>query len=210
MRKHFHVMAAVIVLALFNPPPASAEHRQFTNQSQFESATKDRDVATVESSPAGYYGNSGFIDLGTISVITSSPLFVQDTNYYGSGKFLSAQQESPIYLTFTADRLVTAFGFNYTSADPLLFYVDSFNLRAEPSPSPTSSFFGFTSDAPFSTVFLGINGDGIDLDNIQVADMVPPVPEPSSWALMGLGVFGAWFAARKRRGAAPGARALAT
>lgn len=81
MRKHTHVMIAVIALALFNPLPANAEHRQFTNQSQFESATKGRDVATVESSPAGYYGNSGFIDLGTISVITSSPLFVQDTNY---------------------------------------------------------------------------------------------------------------------------------
>jgi hypothetical protein len=60
-------------------------------------------------------------------------------------------------------------------------------------------FLGFVSDTPFTAVEIhfttGPSIDGALLDNLVYA----PVPEPTSYALFGLGALAVWFAALRTR-----------
>jgi len=66
------------------------------------------------------------------------------------------------------------------------------------------NFFGVLSDTPFTTALLvnplGTSGDGIAIDDLTIGvTMTAAVPEPSTWMLMTLGLFGVVAVARRKR-----------
>ena len=66
----------------------------------------------------------------------------------------------------------------------------------------TEPFGGFVSTTPITSLTLTgthlINGQGayISLDNLIVSGT--PVPEPTTWAQVGVGSLGLWLTARRR------------
>jgi hypothetical protein len=111
-------------------------------------------------------------------------------------------------LNFTAPR--TAFGVDAFVTSPLgarnlttgsiIVTVDGVSLTQSTS-SPT--FFGFTSDTPFSQVTIQKTGQlattALSIENVELATAVP---EPSAVATAGLFAAAAIVAARRRRAAA--------
>ncbi|WP_205836533.1 PEP-CTERM sorting domain-containing protein [Iodobacter violaceini] len=90
-------------------------------------------------------------------------------------------------------------GLKLSLSDGSLF---NFTLPDEISNTYAGQFFGFVSDQYFSTVKLTAGTQGIfpsesyNFDNIVIA--TAPVPEPETYALMGIGLIGL-FAARRRK-----------
>jgi hypothetical protein len=83
-----------------------------------------------------------------------------------------------------------------------------------PNGSGAGSFWGFITDAPFTSVQLvkgtqvgNENDERYNLDDLRLAlpggSVTPAVPEPASWALMviGFGFLGALLRRRESKGA---------
>jgi hypothetical protein len=70
----------------------------------------------------------------------------------------------------------------------------------------SGGFFGVVSDTAFSSVKLiagtqggiSVDGEKYSLDNLTLATATTPIPEPETYALMGMGIIGL-FAARRRK-----------
>jgi hypothetical protein len=114
----------------------------------------------------------------------------------------STSQNSPM-TTWSFAPPVTAVGGNWTLGGPggsgnsLLVYLDESTYVGSISNDYGGGFWGFTADAPFSSVKL-IGGSGSNQQNDKLDDMVyAPVPEPS--ALLLLGVVSAGMLMRRTR-----------
>ncbi len=81
-----------------------------------------------------------------------------------------------------------------------------YKITTEISKNATGGFFGIVSDTAFSSLQLmagsqgtyGVNGEQYSLDNLTLATATAPIPEPETYALMGIGLIGL-FAARRRK-----------
>lgn len=130
-------------------------------------------------------------------------------NIYASGDFLSTSLPNlDITINFTSGN-INAVGGN--------FYVVNFSDVFQPvaltltlsdgtvttfkpsSPSALDSFRGFSSNLAISSLTLSGPGTSLyaTLDNLTVGS-VSAVPEPGSWALMGLGLAGLGLARRRK------------
>lgn len=195
------------VLSLAASVPAAGQTVFLTDRSAFNQRIGDRQTVTFNGPLPGSLGNPGFIDTGLINVASTSPLFFIDDNRLGSGGIISAQQQGGLSVTFTFDRPVTAFGFDYVAGAPstLVLGGDAFTLPT--APFPNRRFAGLISDTPFSSARITLTGNGIDLDNLiaGTALSASAVPEPTSWAtlLIGFGAVGYSLRSTRRRSSPP-------
>jgi hypothetical protein len=60
-------------------------------------------------------------------------------------------------------------------------------------------FLGVTDAGGIKAIRVSNSSGGIELDHIQYGTMMAPVPEPTTWALMLLGLAGTGFAVQRRR-----------
>lgn len=128
---------------------------------------------------------------------------------YGSGDFIGSNQPYEVVtISFTSGN-VTAVGGNFFAVDNIDdFYANPVTLTLSDATTVTftpssrlDSYRGFTSDAVITSLTLTMPTVAFtsrypSLDNLTVGVAVP-VPEPSSWLLMGLGIAG--LAAARRR-----------
>jgi len=124
---------------------------------------------------------------------------------YLEGGFLGASQiNQALTVTFTSGN-VTAVGGNFyatniadafQSVAVTLTLSDSTSVTFTPS-SLSDSYRGFTSNLTITSLTMSAPGGSLyaGLDNLTVG--VTAVPEPASWALMGLGVAGLLVARRR-------------
>jgi hypothetical protein len=129
---------------------------------------------------------------------------------YASGDFVGTNlPDFALTITFTSGN-VTALGANFFATD----FSDAF--QAVPmtltlsdgtvvvfTPSAAASYRGFTSDTTIASLVIGAPGVSLysGLDNLTVGiaiGAVPAVPEPTTWALMGLALAGVVAARRLR------------
>ena len=115
-----------------------------------------------------FLGNPGEFSDGVINVENESPMFLQNSNFFGTGTFLSAQQGSPQRVRIIVPRNTVAAGFYYQSSEPMTVSIRFENTIALPAvPSGSLEFFGVTSPEPFRALSLLTNGDTINLDDIM-------------------------------------------
>ena len=137
---------------------------------------------------------------GAFSYTVSAP-----GGLYGSGEFLGTNLPNQALTITFAGGNVTAVGGNFYSSNisdafqsvaVTLTLSDSTSVTFTPT-SVTDSYRGFTSTLAITSLTMSAPGVSLyaGLDNLTVG--VTAVPEPASWALMGLGVAGL-LAARRR------------
>jgi hypothetical protein len=64
-------------------------------------------------------------------------------------------------------------------------------LSSQPGEFTTPGFFGIVDTSPFDTVFLTASNGWLNVNQISFAtslSALPPVPEPSTWAMMMAGL----------------------
>ncbi len=189
----------IIVGGLFHgllaPSTASAAFAIYTDRASFNAASTNLSTLTFEGlAPAGsftYYGNPGSLTLNRVTFQTNGALFVQNLNYYGTGAFLSAQQapQGPDILTVLLPSGINAIGTDFLSTTPVTVTLSTGQSYTLPGrPFPNIGFTGFTTDVAISSLRFS-EASGIDLDNFSFGQSAS-VPEPSSVAMLLLGVVG--------------------
>jgi hypothetical protein len=200
------VLSLLLIATSAVSSPAEAAVTFYNSLAGWQLNSSTTTVLDLNSVTSGYYGSPGSIDLGPMSVTTNGPLFVQNTNLWGQGSFLSPQQLTGATVTFSFDSPVTAFAFDYAAGASLTVTVggQSTTLPGGTYPPYLMSFFGVTSDTPFSTLSFTMSGNGADLDNLRPGTFTPAaLPEPASWAMMlfGFGLIGLVIRRAKPRNA---------
>lgn len=128
------------------------------------------------------------------------------SDIYLAGGFLGTNQiDEALTISFTSGN-VTAVGGNFFSTDindafqsvPVTLTLSDGTTRTFTPTSVADSYRGFTSTATIASLTIGKPGQSLyaGLDNLTVGKVVA-VPEPASWALMGLGM-AAFLVARRR------------
>jgi hypothetical protein len=142
------------------------------------------------------------LTISGVNITSTSPLFSQNANFYGTGTFFSAQQANPIAVTLNLGGAVNGFGIDYSVGVPIVLTVANVNYSFPLSAFPTLRFLGVISTDTFSSVRIDVAGNGIDLDNLTTGVVRgPAVPEPSTWAtmLVGFALVGGVMRYRRKR-----------
>lgn len=149
---------------------------------------------------------TGLFSSGAFSFTVSAPGSV-----YASGDFVGTSLPTDaLTINFTSGN-VTALGANFyatnlsdafQSVAMTIKLSDGTTVSFTPA-SASASYRGFTSDLAIASLVISAPGGSLyaGLDNLTigtVAVAVPAVPEPTTWALMGLGLAGVAFAARRK------------
>lgn len=230
MRKVFSVTTdgflakLVMALALFvgSALPASAEIVEFTTRGSFLASagittTETFDAVTADSQFRTQTVNLGSFSLagfgpnqGAFNVVNPTPASIYNVN---TSAFVLGITDVDSGITITFNSAITAFGAdfrgfnNFDSVAQRSIILVNGNSLSSPVVAANSdtSFFGFTSDTPFTTVTIMRNpgyfrdaSDAFGMDNVTFAE-VSAVPEPSTWAMMILGFAGIGFTTYRRR-----------
>jgi hypothetical protein len=203
MLRQFSLIASIAII-LGGVGSASAGLVTYTDPAQFAAVSAHTTVIGFENlAPPGgfsYYGDPGTLSLSGVTFTTNSPLFVQNTNAYGTGAFLSAQQTNPEIVTIALPSGITAVGSDYFTAYATTVTLSTGESFVIPGGTyPNLGFFAFTTDTAISSLRLAVAGDGIDLDNFTFGQAVP---EPGALTLLATGmlvVAGGPLRRRRRR-----------
>jgi len=156
--------------------------------------------------------------LGASFTGLSGTIGIQDTNVYtwmnfGTNKaaFINPNSTSTPSIRIVLGTPVTAFGLNLFSANPnglgfaINFFSTPFALpttNGSPNGTPNSTFFGVTSDTPFTTIDVSLSlppaGAYELIDNVRFGtSQIDQAPEAATFLLIGSGLIG-MMALRKR------------
>ena len=180
---------------------AQAAITTYTSRAAFESALNSVTVDNLDGVTASFhYGDS------RPGYVISTPQMYGCINQSGCGDNASSGFDSAYlwnYLgqdTFTFNLPTNGFGFDY--ANPKFYDLGS-KIIIDGYTSPTASgFFGVISDVAVTSFTTDQTGAFIIFDNVTYGPTAPAissVPEPTSIALMGLGLLG--FASSRRKSA---------
>ncbi|HYL74677.1 MAG TPA: PEP-CTERM sorting domain-containing protein [Bryobacteraceae bacterium] len=211
------ILPSVVALALLVAPAYSATITTYNTSSSWQVALSS--FQTIDFSGlapvngATTYGSGLTVNGVQFSGLSggSSAFGVLDTTLsswfnFGTGDaaFINtdrATNATPVpYLHIVLPAPVTAVGFNIFSASPnALSYTVSVPAGQYSVPTnalPTPAFWGITSDTPFSTVDLTLQGTVFNggskgfMDNFAFGSATPDVPESSTSILIGSGLAG--------------------
>ena len=117
-----------------------------------------------------YFGNPGQFSEAGVTIVSNSPMFLQNNNLYGTGAFLSPQQANPEIVDIALPPQIVAIGFWYQSAAATV-ELDGGQLFELPAVSPGSfEFFGIARETSINSLRIVVAGPGIDIDNIHFSD----------------------------------------
>jgi hypothetical protein len=154
------------------------------------------DKAAWESAVGGKFLTEEFADAllnSGVSYVSSESGNINPALGFYQDVLASTSQNEPMTVwTFTP--AITGYGGNWTLGGPggsgnsLLVYLDGTIFVGAISNSFNGGFWGFVSDAPFTSVKL-IGGSGTNQQNYKLDDMVyAPVPVPAAAWLLGSGL----------------------
>jgi hypothetical protein len=209
-------LAALAVTLCLAPLPARAADIIYTSRAAFGAANPGATVQTFDTVAAPFVIPNGTNFQGVVytssdgnPLITNLFLALSPPNTLGedvNGFFLPTD-----VLTLTFPTPITAFGISFnTFATDMGAYTLTTNAGSvipsffDPFPgAATGQFAGFSTDTPFTTVtVLAPGGLSYTADNVTYA-VAGVVPEPSAFALLGLGTAGLLaYGWRRRRLAA--------
>lgn len=191
-----HLLSALALSALslssFAAPTIYTSSAAFLNQVLPGSYTENFDgLSTPPSGPAAFSN-------GLFSYTVSAPL-----DLYASGTFLGTNQiDDPLTITFTSGN-VAAIGANFFATNiaddfqsvQISLLLSDGTVETFTPTSEADSYRGFVADAFITSLTISGPGQSLyaALDNLTVGT----VPEPASFALVGLALAG--LAATKRR-----------
>ena len=196
--KPAHRIFSVITLAVLAAPSLAASTTYTTSSAFLPHVASGYYTETFSAfgdpgpqPPLGAVGFSG----GSFAYTVAAP-----SDLYGSGEFLGTSQiDEALTITFTSGN-VYAVGANFYATNfSNVFQAVSLTLTLSDGTTttftPTSasdSYRGFVSDLAITSLVVSAPGQSLyaGIDNLTVGGAVTSVPEPSTWALFGLGVTG--------------------
>ncbi|MEM6828113.1 MAG: PEPxxWA-CTERM sorting domain-containing protein [Pseudomonadota bacterium] len=205
--------AAAAAIATVFAAPLSAATTIYTDRASFNNAVLQSDFVDFNDVPSQVNFRTSPFDAGpftlqgsgsgqgTRNFIDIQPLQFNTFNVDGTTVAnLLANGNSSV--TFTFDNPITAFGADFGSINDevLRTQLNTGSDIVTPVVTPVSAvqFFGFTSDTAFTSLVFesaAPNGDGFSVDNVSIG---AAVPEPATWAMMLLGLFGLGGLMRRR------------
>jgi hypothetical protein len=210
-------IAGIAVLFIVSMSTANAALVQYSDRTLFEAASGILSSEDFNSYTTDVSFSMSPLDVGDFTITydgvlvsgwnmidatpfaMSSLLDIDGTSYMLGGL---AEAET-IVLTF--DSAITAFGADFTGLNDdvarSLFNIAGDTISLPVQSGLTTLFFGVVSDTPFDTVTLmGLSSsEGYGMDNVAYGSGTVSVPEPTTLALMGLGLAGIGFARKKKQ-----------
>ncbi len=198
--------AAVLAGALTGSAAAHAALVEYTSRDAFNAATTLRSVETNVAPPGLFYIlnnlNYNGIQYPDYAYMID-PAYAPTLYQWQSGPVLLLKPQSKLSFAPT-----NAFAADFGGLPDGFTITVTINGVSTDIPTPAQrqlTFFGWTSDMPFSSVLFSTRALYLILDNVTrgYAEVGPPppveVPEPASLAMMVLGLLG--IAARRRSAA---------
>ncbi len=205
----------LVGLAVSIAGSASAATVFYTNQAAWNAAVSGPSVVENYesygwSNPGGdQLVNNGSITLGGITYSFPDQLFGVGPNLNYSASYLLGNsylewQTSPNQMLISWTNPVTAGAFNFggfygNAGINLSVTLGNGDAATGTTQQNAFSFFGIITDTPFNTMTLNADQNYIVFDNLTYATGAPAVPEPSTLALIGVGIAGLVISRRRAK-----------
>ncbi len=196
------IRTGLFAAALTASVASNAALIEFTSRAAFDAATSNQAIEPNIAPPGSFYvlnnlDYNGFIYPNFAYMV--DPAYAPALYEWGTGPVLLLASQSSLSFApitaFAADFGTLPEGFSLTVT------IDGVSMTLPTPPQRQLTFYGWTSDTPFTSVAFSTNAQYLILDNATraTADAPPAavVSEPGSLAMIGLGVLA--IAARRNR-----------